>query len=408
VKVRIYSPFLPYPVTEGAYRVLFDQAFSLLALGHEVELVTWKNSPAEFEERSQLWRAWGEARKKADGTIHCPVPVFKYLGPQADHRALRVLSSLWGKEASPESYYYPPSIQQRLKTLAPCDLAIYHYSFAHLWLKAPQFLPLEKRRVVHFHNLESELSILQVKNSGVFSQFIHRKNFEKLKNHETELSRLGHELWFLSPVDLDKFRTGQNPKKTPHGARLRLVPPTFSAEISEWVKQPILHSPETILGFIGGFDFQPNVDSARWILNHLVPALEKSGFRGKVQIAGQGALRVIYPEVQSKLVEVLPDSFSVDQFFAGLSWMLVPHLSGSGVRIKLLDALSKKIPVMATKAAVDRLHPELQTYPLILSSDDPELWTQQALKETPQGTRFKYQDLAFPQAMSGMEVYRDV
>ena len=178
---------MPYPITEGAYRVIFDQAFSLLALGHEVELVTWKNSRKEFEERARLWKEkW-------------PTPQFRYLGPHADARTWRVLSSCWSEEASPENYYYPKSVLKALNQLiearetsafrpgfmasAPCDLAIYHYSFAHLWLKAPELLPSEKRRVVHFHNLESELSFLQQQNSRALPRFlqrlIHRKNFEK-------------------------------------------------------------------------------------------------------------------------------------------------------------------------------------------------------------------------------------
>ena len=471
MKVRIYSPFLPYPVTEGAYRVIFDQAFSLLALGHDVELVTWKNSPGEFKSRAGLWKTWrktsgnawdksgakAKAHEKADGETHGRKLQFRYLGPHTDSRTLRILSSCWGNEASPESFYYPKAVLNRLKALLPCDLAIYHYSFAHLWLKFPELLPLEKRRVVHFHNLESDLSFLQLQNlrtlpkvlpkalpkvlpkalpkvwgaalATVLQCWIHRKNFEKLKIHETELSGLSQELWFLSPVDLAKFQTLENLSGQ---AILRLIPPTFSAEISRWSPQEaVVTAQQTVLGFIGGFDFQPTIDSAKWILNRLVPALEEAGFKGKVQIAGRGAQAMIptlsthlkaypdnlkaypegkspHPEGRSPMVEVLPDSFDVDVFFAGLSWMLVPHLTGSGVRIKLLDALSKKIPVMATPSAVERLHPELHEYPLILSSDDPVFWANQALLETPQGTRLKYHDLAFPQAMSGMEIYRDV
>ncbi|MEO7162942.1 MAG: hypothetical protein ABI041_08485, partial [Bdellovibrionia bacterium] len=274
-------------------------------------------------------------------------------------------------------------------------------------------------RVVHFHNLESELSFLQLQNSDAlpqaFQRWVHRKNFEKLKIHEAELVELGRELWFLSPVDMAKFQRERGQVgRQPECALLRLVPPTFSAEISKWPGQVKGNTKHTILGLIGGFDFQPNIDSAKWILDHLVPALEKSGFKGKVQIAGRSAQSMIstifktHPQSKSPILEVLPDGFDVDVFFAGLSWMLVPHLSGSGVRIKLLDALSKKIPVMATPSAVERLHPELHEYPLIFSSDDPTLWANRALGETPQGTRLKYQDLAFPQAMCGTEIYRDV
>ncbi len=296
---------------------------------------------------------------------------------------------------------------------------------------------MEKRRVVHFHNLESDLAKLKGENTGpshfqFFQRWIHNKNFEKLQHHEGGLPAFCQELWFLSPVDLASFPNQARPEM------LRLIPPTFSSDILRWSEQHITQSenqiqpienpssprtrhskpaerPEAaestrqaVLGFIGGFDFQPNIDSAKWILNRLVPALEKVGFQGKIQIAGRGAQAVIQPWIRSPLVEVLPDDFDINTFFAEISWMLVPHLTGSGVRIKLLDALARKIPVMATPSAVERLHPEIQKYPLIFSSDDPVLWADQAMRDGFRDTRSKYRDLAFPQAMRGAEIYRDV
>src|SRR4051794_19287772 len=115
MKIRIYSPEYPFPMTEGAHQVIGDQIRTLLALGHEVELVIWK-SPAPkqpFFEKLKLV------------CLHSPKRI---------PRPLRILSSFVKPDASPELYYYPPELDERAK-LGEVDLAIYHYSFAYAWLR---------------------------------------------------------------------------------------------------------------------------------------------------------------------------------------------------------------------------------------------------------------------------------
>jgi glycosyltransferase involved in cell wall biosynthesis len=422
VKIRIYSPFVPFPVTEGAYRVIFDQTYSLLALGHQVELVTWKNTPKEFERRTHLWKTNHPSFPSSicsklnseKESISVAAPDFKYLGPSRDFRVLRILSSFFGKEASPERFYYPTEVQSGQKDLGYCDLAIYHYSFSHCWLRFPQTSHEEKRRVVHFHNLENELSLLQAKNSNSLKKWIHLRNFKKLKQHEEELMLLADELWFLSPVDLTTLSSYFRGSVT---EKLKLVPPTFSYEISHWSKPDpssifkptdLFNKSTLFLGFIGGFDFQPNRDSAIWIVEKLLPALKKTSFQGQILFAGRGAQDFLGTQSPSPLLQALPNSANIEQFFDQISWMLVPHITGSGVRIKLLDSLARKIPVMATPGAVERLHPEIQEHPLIFSSNDPDQWASKLAQEDNQGTRIKYRDLDFPHAMKGELVYRDL
>ncbi|MFZ9595514.1 MAG: glycosyltransferase [Bdellovibrionia bacterium] len=412
MNIRIYSPFLPYPIAEGAFRVIFDQAYSLIQLGHQVELVCWKNRPQDFLKRTEIWQKdW-------------PRPQFIHLPLSSSSTQIRVLRSWLNRTASPETYYYPKTPLRFKPLLQGCDLAIYHYSFAHAWLKKTKHLPSEKKRVVHFHNLESDLSRLRAQNSSGISQWVHRSNARTLASHELELTQFASELWFLSPVDLRLF---QERLKLSHASRslpcaLRLVPPTYSTHASQRPSQmgsqdsitpffnnpSFFHSPEIRLGFIGGFDFRPNLDSAQWILEHLLPRLEQSSFQGKIVFAGQGAQRVLGPQVRSPHLEILPDQFDPEGFFSSLSAMLVPHTSGSGVRIKLLDALARRIPVLATEEAVERLHPELQTHPLLFCSSQAERWANHILQANFRSLRASFSSTPLPDPMNGLEIYGHV
>jgi len=57
---RVYSPFFPYPATEGAYQVILDQARSIAALGWEVELVCWLDGVDRLRARATRAAGLGE------------------------------------------------------------------------------------------------------------------------------------------------------------------------------------------------------------------------------------------------------------------------------------------------------------------------------------------------------------
>lgn len=391
-RIRIYSPLMPYPVDQGAFRVIFDQTLSLLEMGHSVELVSWKDSPAQFEEKAAAWRKrW-------------PAPELRRLDSRPRGRLTRVVGSLFSAMASAEAFYYPDDALILCNGLGECDLAIYHYSFAHAWLSRPSLLAPERRRAVHLHNLESDLFSLRARASTGLARYIHAQNSRKLAAHERHLASLCDELWFLSPLDLAQYGDTGRAKK-------RLIPPTYTCERSRWVQDASTSmDPRSVpvLGFIGGFDFQPNIDSLLWITQQLAPELDRAGFKGKIRVAGRGAERVLGGATRPANLEVLPERFDVDEFFSELSWMLVPHVSGSGVRIKMLDAFVRKIPILATTAAVARIHPELQTHPLIFASDQPSEWVARVMAGGAVDARRACLDLPFPKALLGTDVYRGI
>ncbi len=402
MKIRIYTPFFPYPVTEGAFQVIADQISSFVRLHHQVEIITWKDSITEFKKRYTLWQ------NEEYSEMHTR-PIVHYFPIPQKGRGWRVVHSLFSPFASVELYYYPNLILKQIQTLTDCDLAIYHHSFSYVWLQQPEHLPTETKRVVHFHNLENELFYLRAHKSSRLTRWVHLKNAQKLRAHELQLSQLCHELWFLSPVDQFRYTQSQPPSSIL--ASLYLRPPTYSPsktrEINQLFCQKKLMSETPILGFIGRFHFGPNQDSAQWIYDQLIPALTVVQFQGKIQMAGKGAQAWQMANTPLQWLECLPDDFHLESFFQNLSWMLVPHLSGSGVRIKLLDALCRNIPVLTTPESVERLHPQLQTHPLIFSSWDPMQWAQRIIFEKAFETRKKYRHLTLPAAMNGEEIYRD-
>lgn len=300
--IRIYSSHFPVPVSEGAFQVVFDQARALSILGFDVELVVWRDSENDVIERRREIGVGADAIPP-NVRVTCLDPGRGREGlvspgrESLPQRARRVVRSLTSEIASPEEVYYPSRLAERWARLRrPVDLAIYHTSFAYVWLRQTARSrpdddgPPEKKRVVMFLNLESDLFTERRERAlerRMPSAWIHELNARKLKRHETELARLAHELWFVSPEDQRHYAL-----RNPEAQSTRLVPPTYSRSLRALRSENFRkarHSGKPVLGFLGGMHFLPNRISAEWIVERLAPKLAERGFDGELRIAGRGA-----------------------------------------------------------------------------------------------------------------------
>jgi glycosyltransferase involved in cell wall biosynthesis len=392
--IRVYFPFLPYPVIEGAYLVVFDQIRSLVRLGHRVELVTWLDPAASREEKLRRFRELpfadevrmltaGDTRHSRSGSGAPAAPTRWRSGETLATRTRRVVGSIFSRYASPEIFHYPVDADPAAR-LPEADLGIYHYSFAYPWLKRLPHRP-ERRVHVHFHNLESELARIRAPRSrGVALSpggWLHRLNSRKLRAHEAELHGLADELWFVSPTDLDLYAETIGNRE-----RLRLVPPTYDLESAAerkgaWLSRST-RKEELCLGFLGTLDFEPNRLSLQWIVEELAPLLAQRGFRGRIVVAGRGvpdALRAAGDRWGFfDWCGFLPD---LEEFWVRLSFLLVPHVGGSGTRTKLLEALALGVPVLANGDAVSALRPDLRETPHLFVANSAAQWADRIVAE---------------------------
>ena len=377
--VRIYSPYLPTPITEGAFHVIHYQKKALEELNFRVELVHWKSKSSE-----------------------------SYL-----KKIKRVGQSFFTEFASPETFYYSLTDDPARAGLAIADYGIYHFSLCYPWLKYNRPRP-EKKTIVHFHNIESNLFALRKQKdrfSSPGSSMIHGMNESKLRAHEASLAGLADELWFLSQVDQEEYQSRLAPGQP--SVKTRVIGPTADPVVrikrrDQFLKRlPQLQEQPLCAGTLGRFDFEPNRASLAWIIRELAPLLSKRGFSGKIQVAGPGVPNELKKAAASfPFIELLGFVEDLESFWSNLTFVLVPQKGGSGVRIKLLEALASGIPTLAHSSAVAPLDPRLRTCPFLLTSDTPEEWAEQLIGEHPGKTRALHVDRPLEPALLGADVYR--
>ncbi|ADV42563.1 glycosyltransferase [Bacteroides helcogenes] len=109
------------------------------------------------------------------------------------------------------------------------------------------------------------------------------------------------------------------------------------------------------LTFVGSEDHTPNLDAVIWFCKEIAPCLRKMGFNFKFQVIGRWKgscvmnLLTVCPEM-----ELVGYVENLGEFARG-SIALVPIRIGSGMRMKILDAISADVPFVTTSKGVEGL-----------------------------------------------------
>jgi glycosyltransferase involved in cell wall biosynthesis len=105
---------------------------------------------------------------------------------------------------------------------------------------------------------------------------------------------------------------------------------------------------------VGNFHHPPNVDGLRWLLDEIWPKV-----RAQVPTA---ELRVAGPEcpapgvaLEAQGVHMVGFVDDIDAFFDQAAVSLGPYRFGGGVKIKVLEALARGCPVVATPVGAEGL-----------------------------------------------------
>ncbi|SDB84025.1 glycosyltransferase family 4 protein [Williamwhitmania taraxaci] len=130
------------------------------------------------------------------------------------------------------------------------------------------------------------------------------------------------------------------------------------------------HKIEQSLFHLGGLDWTPNQAGLIWFLNNCWPAIRAAVPNARFFIAGRHAPKTFIKAIKLPCVEFMGEVGNAQLFMQTHGIMVVPLLSGSGMRIKIIEGMAASTPIVSTSIGAEGI--EAVSGKDIVIADTPE------------------------------------
>lgn len=361
MRVLFLTNLLPYPLDNGGKINTYTKVVALKKGGHSVDLVCFTESQNESLEYAEHMRQYCEgvyqiylrlttAENKlymirmALQSLLSPYSfgVYKYKSEEMEH----LLRNLSGK------YNYECIYFDHLQTF------IYEPLIKKLWPKA--------KTIIDEHNCET---VIMQRNAAVSANLI-KKAFltieaRKLARFENASISKADKTIVLSESD-QKALEKQLGKKFPS-----IIIPNRVAETNKIKKTNQQVSDKLRIMFVGTMTWEPNNNGILWFMDNVYRKMLETNQNIELYVVGKNpSIQVI--ELAKTLHNITVTGYvdSVDPYYEMCDLMVVPLFVGSGQRIKIIEAFSRKMPVVSTTIGAEGL--VYQNGESILIADDTD------------------------------------
>lgn len=104
--------------------------------------------------------------------------------------------------------------------------------------------------------------------------------------------------------------------------------------------------------YIGALDWGPNQEGLDWFLQKVWPRIHKAHPKVKFYIAGR-RMPEKYTSIESPNIVIMGEVPNAGKFMKSKGVMVVPILSGSGMRVKIVEGMAYGKAIVATKMAAE-------------------------------------------------------
>lgn len=163
----------------------------------------------------------------------------------------------------------------------------------------------------------------------------------KLRKYENAMLKLPDGIIALTDNDVEYFRRYSSQKAVVS------IPIGILSQRSAKYSNATDSTPGNLIYHLGSMDWRPNVEGMKWFIRKVLPILIKGNSEIKIYIAGKKMGSWFFRR-ESKNLIVQGTVSDAGEYIADKSIMIVPLLSGSGIRVKILEGLKEGKVVVST------------------------------------------------------------
>lgn len=345
MKILNLMPYAPVPPDfGGALREYY--LLKSLASRHQVTVLTWGDAEQERMFREEFGEQVNE--------IHMVRPPLK--------RRFRRLGQLWSL-CTGRSHFFEHNCGARMQRAIDRLLARERFDAVHC-----EFSVMANHRfgdvplkVTDTHNVEYEnFRRMWEKTDSLVRRWYYRREYRKVYGEEIEALRGQDMIFCTSPEDrciISEEVEGVPKVVIPNG-----VDTSFFAPAGE--EEPVPCS----MVFTGMMAYTPNYDGMAWFLDEVFPLIRREEPRARITIVGKRPPKLLRDRA-GEGVEITGYVDDVRPYVHRSQVFVVPLRMGSGTRLKVMEALSMRRPVVSTRIGCEGI--EVEDGKSILVEDNP-------------------------------------
>ncbi len=184
---------------------------------------------------------------------------------------------------------------------------------------------------------------------GILSRLEIMRTFK----YEMNVIKDASSVYALSPKDADILNNTLNVDK------VKYLPTLSMNKRERWTGME-----SDYIVFSGSLSFSPNYEGMKWFMENVWKIYARNNHKLRLKITGKVDEKIkkefsIYPNIE--FTGYLNDE-DLQKTFLGCLFAVIPIFKGSGIKIKLLEALSYGVPVLATLHCFDGVPYEKKCY----------------------------------------------
>jgi glycosyltransferase involved in cell wall biosynthesis len=353
MRTLFLSEQVPYPLDSARNQRIY-QLLKGVAAASEVTLVCFLRSDGE--------REYLEPLRSLCSAIHCVPPdcwghKWVFEKPRPFIWAHELAGYLHPTRPVLVRWYESPYARQLVANL--CE-----QSFDLIWaerLPCMDLLPphVSTRVIVDIDDLEHRKLAHRLRHTGWYAEKpFHAIEYLKMKRVESNLLNTGFEFAVCSSVDRAAFGDSNRVWVVPNGVN----PKPESVSSTRLCREPIFV-------FLGSMDYAPNIDGVRWLTRDIFPLILRELPEAKLHIVGRDPAPAVRALHNGHNITVTGRVPTIEPYLRGAAAVVASIRFGGGTRIKILEAMSARTPVVATTIGAEGIEARAGVHLLI--ADDP-------------------------------------
>ncbi|MET4104997.1 glycosyltransferase family 4 protein [Hymenobacter sp. UYP22] len=349
-------PRVPYPPHDGGAIAMYDVAAGLARAGHRVTVLAL-NTPKHHQPATALDHLGPNVRLVT-------VEVDTNLSPV---KALRNL--LLGKLPYNVERFVNPAVEAKLAELLkaePFDAVQVEGTFVAWYVDTIKQLAPALPVVLRAHNVEYTIwQMLAERENNVLKRVYLRHLARRLRQFEHAVLPRFSAVAAITEPDQKRLRQ--------LGCQEPVVFVPAGVDLGRFQRDARIRPRPRTLFMIGSLNWLPNLEGLDWFLREVWPQAKANYPELELHIAGKDTPERIR---QLQLPGVTVHGFveSAQQFMQEYELMLVPLLSGGGMRIKIIEGMALGKCIMSTGLGSEGIHVR-DGFDIVLC-DEPSEWVE--------------------------------